>query len=185
MGSGYIIKLVRILRKTFFTIILLFYVTPSVLVGQFWISGSLGGTTVGPPISPGLSVAGTYQTGNYPITVRSVWTEAVGSSFTTAKESLTELAVLVGYQIPETSSIFNIGLSKINGWHRGKFISSGFLGSEYEINKYETIGIVFEINTIKTFGSFFGVGFGFSGNLNKEMTFFSALLSLNLGKMGD
>ncbi|MBN4081277.1 hypothetical protein JYT44_02810 [Caldithrix abyssi] len=169
-----------------FIIFLLLSASPVVFAGQFWISGSLGGTTVaGGGLSPGISMAGTYQIGNYPITARLGATEGGGDLFDPATESLKERAILVGYQFPMTSSIVSIGLCQINGRHRGKLISQGFLSSTYEMNPFETTGIVLEYHGIKTFGSFFGVGLALSANLNKEIPFFSALMSLNLGKMTD
>ena len=69
------------------------------------------------------------------------------------------------------------------GRHRGDKISQLFFGSEYETIQYKTIGLTLEWNAIKTIGSSFGVGLTFGGNINKEITYFSALLSLNIGNI--
>lgn len=158
---------------------MLFLLSTSTLVfaNDFWLSASIGGASVS---GPAVSVAGSYQLGNYPITLRM-------GGVSGERDVLEEKVLLIGYRLPGQSKYFSAGISQINGRHRGQqyYDPSNWLGPSYEWDHYETIGLTLEYNAIKSFGSFFGLGFTAGANINKEATYFSCLISLNFGHITD
>ena len=161
------------------------------LAYQFWLGAHLGTTTVAKTLAPGFGLAATVQLIDFPITFRYSGTADKGLGiFDFPTESLSERSILIGYRLknisPKIHQMVALGVSQIDGRHRSSRndepISGGWMEfTTYDYEYYTATGFTAEYSVKKVLLPTIAVGMGVGGNFSKEISYYNASVSLNVG----
>ena len=147
------------------------------------------GTTVAKTLTPGFALNGTFQVKDFPVTFRYSASDD-GGLFKYPTEAIKEKAILTGYNLQNTIPAFHqmvsIGVSQIDGRHRStrndEPIGGGwFEFTTYDYVNYSVIGLTAAYSAKKILLPTIAIGLSVGGTLSKEMSYYSASLSLNIG----
>jgi len=154
--------------------------------GEAWLNAGIGRGNVG------ISIGGDI---NFRVTDRLISQVSLVQMETfqlfgeTPEESVTSFALLVGKKAKGEGSMtaILIGVGRVTGFHRGRFLRCGSAGGFfcfngiYEEISFTTIGVHANMQFFLKPSSRFGVGINITGNINSETSFAVALLSFQIG----